>query len=102
MWGTREGGAQSIKCLTLDFGSSHDLTVVGLSPVLGPGLTVGSLLEILSPSLSLRPSPPKINKYLRGYYGVYANLPFKLSPTSVSPDQWVFPAIIISVMLVFA
>ena len=63
--------AQSVKRLTLDFGSGHDPRVVrlssGLSPKLGSQLspasgsgstlTVHSLLGILSLSLSLWPSP---------------------------------------------
>ena len=40
--------AQSVKHLTLYFGSGRDFTVVGLSPVLGSALTARSLLGILS------------------------------------------------------
>ena len=32
--------AQSVESLILDFGSGHDLTVVGSSPVLGSSLSV--------------------------------------------------------------
>ena len=32
--------AQSVKCLTLDFGSDHDLRVVRLSPASGSVLSV--------------------------------------------------------------
>ena len=48
--------AQSVKCLTLGFGSGHDLTVVGWSSTWDSVLTARSLLEILlslSVSLSL-------------------------------------------------
>ena len=47
--------AQSVKCLTLDCGSGHDLTVGKFSPMAGSVLTVRSLLGILSlpPSLPL-------------------------------------------------
>ena len=34
------GVAQSVKSLTLDFSSGHDLTVVRLSPVSGSALSV--------------------------------------------------------------
>ena len=40
--------ARSVKHQTLDFGSGHDLRVVGLSPASGSMLSV-SLLGILSP-----------------------------------------------------
>ena len=46
--------AQLGKHLTLDFGSGHDLTVGGFKPrQSGSALMAQSLLEILSPSLSL-------------------------------------------------
>ena len=45
--------AQSVECLTLDFGSGHDLMVVRSSPTSGSILTAWSLLGILSLSLSL-------------------------------------------------
>ena len=44
-------GAQSVKCLSLDFSLGHDLRVVGLSPVLSPPLgsySARNLLQILS------------------------------------------------------
>ena len=47
--------ARSVKRLTLDFGSGHDLFVCS-SSLLGSALTAQSLLGILSP-LSLCPSP---------------------------------------------
>ena len=47
---------QSDKCLTLDFRSGHELTVVSST------LTVQRLLVILSLPLSL-PLPPEINKH---------------------------------------
>ena len=48
--------AQLVKHLTLDFGSSHDLTqFVRSSPKSGSALTVRSLLGILSPSASAPP-----------------------------------------------
>ena len=49
--------AQSVKRLTLDFGSGRDLTVqsVSLSPASGSEMTVQSPLGILSPSLSAPP-----------------------------------------------
>ena len=52
--------AQSVKHLTLDFGSGHDLRVVRFSPELGSRLTprwAWSLLKILSLPLLL-PLPP--------------------------------------------
>ena len=45
--------AQSVGLLTLIFGSGHDPRVMGSSPTLGPALKGQSLLEILSPSLSV-------------------------------------------------
>ena len=49
--------AQSVKHLTLDFGSGHDFTVCELEPpVWGSARSVQSLLGILSLSLSLCPS----------------------------------------------
>ena len=50
---------QLVKHPILGFGSGHDLTVhgfVGSSPVSGSALTAWSLLGILSPSFSLRPT----------------------------------------------
>ena len=44
--------AQSVKRLTLDFGSDHDLRVMGLSPAWGSALRE-SLLGILFPCLPL-------------------------------------------------
>ena len=62
------GLAQSVKHLTLDFGSGHDLRIVGLSPMSSAMLTsVGSLLL----PLSLCPPPTcshflsQINKLLK-------------------------------------
>ena len=49
--------AQLVKCLILDFGSGHDLMVCEFNPELGSAMTAQSLLGILSPSLSLCPSP---------------------------------------------
>ena len=54
--------AQLVKCPTLDFSSSHDLTVMRSSPKSGSALGVKSLLKILSPSpiaCALSPLPPK-------------------------------------------
>ena len=53
--------AQLVKCLTLDFGSGHDLTVGGFEPSSGSALTVLSLLgwDFLSP-FSLCPSPTRL------------------------------------------
>ena len=45
--------AQSVKHLTLDFGSGHGLTFMRLSPASGFALTVRSLLGILSLPLSV-------------------------------------------------
>ena len=45
--------ASLVKCLTLDFGSGHDPTVVRSSPVLGSLLAAWNLSGILSLSLSL-------------------------------------------------
>ena len=56
-WGTWV--TQSVKDLTLDFGSGHDLSFMRLSLSLGSGLRVWSLLGILSPSLS---APPLITR----------------------------------------
>ena len=50
-WGTWM--VQSVKCLTLDFGSGHDLTIVGLSPALGSALSMEPAWNSLSLSLSL-------------------------------------------------
>ena len=50
-WGARV--AQSVKCLTLDLGSGHDLMVCQFEPVLGSLLSAWSLLQILSLPLSL-------------------------------------------------
>lgn len=47
--------AQSVKHLALDFGSGHDLRVVGSSPVTGSTLWI--MLKILSLPLLL-PFPP--------------------------------------------
>ena len=44
--------AQSVKLLTLDFGSGHDLVVCEIKP---PARTARSLLAILSPPLSAPP-----------------------------------------------
>ena len=43
-----------VKCLTLDFGSGHDLTVVRLSPAPRSVLSVEPAWGSLSPSLSAR------------------------------------------------
>ena len=48
--------AQSVKCLTLDFGSGPDLMVPEIILVYGSALMVWSLLEIFSLSLIL-PTP---------------------------------------------
>ena len=53
-WGT--WGAQSIKRLTLDFGSGHDLRVLALSPIVSPLHRESACLPLLCPfptSLSL-------------------------------------------------
>ena len=47
--------AQSVKCMTLDFGSGRDLTVHGFEPRVSV-LTAWSLLRIHSLSPSLCPS----------------------------------------------
>ena len=44
--------AQSVKCLTLDFGSDHDLRVMRLSPALGSELSGESTSSSPSASLS--------------------------------------------------
>ena len=49
--------AQWVKRLTLDFGSGCDLTVVGLSPVLDPVLSVEPAWDSLSASLFLSAPP---------------------------------------------
>jgi len=40
--------AQSIKYLTLDFGSGHDLKVLGWSPAQGSALSIESAWDFLS------------------------------------------------------
>ena len=45
--------AQLVKCLTLDFGSGHDLRVLGLSPVLGSALSGDSARDSLPLPLPL-------------------------------------------------
>ena len=52
--------AQWVKCLTLDLGSGHDLTVCEIKPTLGSGLTA-SLLGILSLPLSLSSPSPHVS-----------------------------------------
>ena len=47
--------ARSVMCLTLDFGSGHDLSVCEFEPWLGSGLVAWSLLGILFPPLSAPP-----------------------------------------------
>ena len=66
LWGTWV--AQSVKSLTLDFSSGHDLTVHGIEPHMGPG---NPAWDSLSPSLSLCNAPActhafslKINKQI--------------------------------------
>ena len=51
--------AQSVKRLTLDFGSGRDLRFVSSSPTSGSTLIVRSLLGILSLSLPLCLSPAR-------------------------------------------
>ena len=52
MWCKGAWVFQSIECLTLDFGSGHDLTVVGLSPTWDSLLSVEPSWDSLSPPLS--------------------------------------------------
>ena len=47
--------AQSVKCLTLDFGSDHDPRVVGSSPASGSVLTARPAWDSLSPYFSAPP-----------------------------------------------
>ena len=49
--------AQSVKHLTLDLSSGHDLTIMRLSPR-GAPYSVGSLVEVLSPSPPAAHPPP--------------------------------------------
>ena len=49
--------AQLVKCLTLDFGSGHDLMVRSSSPVSGSELATWSLLRIFSLFFLSAPSP---------------------------------------------
>ena len=50
--------AQSVKCLTLDFGSGHHLVVLGFRPHVGLCAdSMESALDPLSPSL---PAPPPL------------------------------------------
>ena len=53
--------AQSVKLLTLDFGSGHDLRVHEFKPHVGSVLTMWSLLGILFLSLSLSLKNKEIN-----------------------------------------
>ena len=52
--------AQSVRHLTLDFSSGHDLTVCEFTPLIGLLLTARSLLGILSLPLSLSAPPPLV------------------------------------------
>ena len=54
--------AQSVKCPTLDFGSGHDLTVMGSSPMSGSVLAVPAW-DFLSLALSFCPSPTCTHTY---------------------------------------
>ena len=74
-WSTWGG---SVECLTLDFGSGHDLLVYELSPTLGSELTPWSLLGILSLLLSL-PLPHSLS----------LSLSFSLPP-SLSQNKYIF------------
>ena len=47
--------AQLVECLTLGFGSGRDLTVHGFQPHVGSVMAAQSLLEVLSPPLSVAP-----------------------------------------------
>lgn len=49
--------AQSVECLTLDFGSGHDLRAVRSSLASGSMLSRESARDSLSPSPSAPPSP---------------------------------------------
>ena len=51
--------AQSVECLTLDFGSGHDLMVHEIEPLVKLMLTAWRLLGIISLLLSLPLSPAK-------------------------------------------
>ena len=53
--------AQSVECLTLDFGLGRDLRVVKLSPVLGSTLSGESARDSLSLSLSLSFTPQALS-----------------------------------------
>jgi len=67
--------AQSVKRLTLDFRSGHDLRVIRLSPTLGSALGVGPAWDSLSPSASSLPCPralSKTNKQTTKQYGTGA------------------------------
>ena len=55
-WGTRV--AQLVERPTLDFGSGHDVRVMGGSPGSGSAVTPQRLLGILSLPLSLSAPPP--------------------------------------------
>ena len=54
--------AQSVKHPTLDFGSGHDVMVVGSSPMSGSALTVEQQSLLGIDSLFLPPPPPPQNK----------------------------------------
>ena len=61
--------AHLVKCLTLDFGSGHDLRVLGSSPVSGSLLGVepasNSLSLSLYPFLALRMCSPSVSLSLK-------------------------------------
>ena len=54
--------AQSVECLTLDFGSGHGPRVVGLSPMSGSMLSMQPAWDSLSLSLFLSALPPSQKK----------------------------------------
>ena len=68
---------QFVEHPTLDFGSSHDLRVLGLSLALGSMLLLGSLPEILSPS-PFAPPRPSTTFSLSLSQTILKNLFFKL------------------------
>ena len=88
----RAWGAQSLKCLTLDLGSGHDLAVHGVEPTSGSALTAWNLLGILL-TCPICPSPArtlslslslslKINKLKKKNH--FQTVP-RLAPLSTSP-----------------
>ena len=59
-----------VRCLTLDFSSVHDLTVVRLSPALGSVLSMEPAWASFSPSLSAPPPPTSLKRDKQTFFNV--------------------------------